>query len=119
MPYLLRFLVFVLLTGAVCACQKEEVPPQTGNLLLRVNYGGNLSRAPYYLFTEQVWASGRSATPLREGALPALAATAITGNAVVELKDLNAGNYIFVLGSSSSSSWSVQVTAGKTTEFTR
>ena len=118
MSFLRRLLVFVLLIGAVSACQKEEVVPQTGNLVLRFKYGSDLSSAPYFLFTEQVWTSaGRTATPLRSGVLPALAATTATGNAAVEIKDLNAGNYVFVLGSGNS--WSVQVTAGKTTEVTK
>jgi hypothetical protein len=113
MRLLRHLLILLLLLGAVSACKKEEVAPQTGNLLLRFAYTPSVSGATYLLFTEQVWTStGRTATALRTGELPRLT----TGNATVEIKDLNAGNYVFVLGSAS---WSVQVTAGKTNEVNR
>lgn len=107
---------FLLLT--VASCKKEEVAPQTGNLVVRFQYGADLSGTRYSLFTEQVWTSaGRFATPLRDGTIPSLASGATTGNATITINDLNAGNYVFVIGSVNS--WSVQVTAGKTTEVTK
>ncbi|WP_310397016.1 hypothetical protein [Hymenobacter sp.] len=118
MSFLRNLTVLVFLLMAASACKKEEVVPQTGNLVLRFKYSSNLSGTTYSLFTEPVWtSSGRFATPLRVGVLPALAPNASSGDAAVEIKDLNAGNYVFVVGNNNS--WSVQVTAGKTTEVNK
>jgi hypothetical protein len=109
LAYLL--LLCPLLLGA---CKKDDVTPQTGNLGLSFKYGSDLSGTRYSLYTEQVWANGRpSATPLRDGTIPTIASGA-TSSTRIEIDDLNAGNYVFTVGSSNA--WSVQVTAGKTTE---
>ncbi|UYZ64696.1 hypothetical protein [Hymenobacter weizhouensis] len=112
-----HLLVFVLfsLTLLLGACKKEEAEPQTGNLVISFKFNQSLSQAYYRLYTEQGWASNRPVSPLREGQL-GVAAPNTTTTAKVELNDLNAGNYVFVLGSNQ---WSVQVTAGKTNNVSK
>ncbi|GAB2476293.1 hypothetical protein GCM10011375_21820 [Hymenobacter qilianensis] len=110
------FNLLIILT--LFSCNKEEIAPQTGNLTVKFRYANDLSGATYLLFTEGVWAStNRFATALRSGTLPTVSSMANGGEATVEFKDLNAGNYVFVLGNANS--WSVQVTAGKTTEVNK
>ncbi|MBC6607509.1 hypothetical protein H8B13_11830 [Hymenobacter sp. BT188] len=96
------------------SCNKEEIAPQTGDLVIAFPYTAQLNGVPYYLFTEGIWTTPiRSATPLREGTMPSAASASTGGKARIEFKNLNAGNYVFVLGSNN---WSVQVTAGQNTE---
>ncbi len=110
---------YLLLLGPLLlvACKKNDIAPQTGNLGVSFKYGSDLSGTRYSLYTEQVWtSSNRFATPLRDGPIPTIA-SGTTGSTRIEIDELNPGNYVFVVGSSNS--WSVQVTAGKTTEVVK
>jgi hypothetical protein len=107
---LANLLVILLLLS----CNKEEIAPQTGDLTLTFPYTTQLSGARYALFTEGIWTTPiRSATPLREGTMPKLTGSTTEGRATIEIKNLNAGNYVFVVGNNN---WSVQVTSGQNTE---
>jgi hypothetical protein len=99
-------IIFLLLS-----CTKEEIAPQTGDLTITFP-SAQLTGARYYLYTEGIWTTAiRSATALHEGTISTVASA--SGRAKVEFNDLNAGNYVFVVGGNN---WSVQVTAGKNTE---
>jgi hypothetical protein len=106
----------LLIIFFLLSCEKEEVVPQTGNLIISFTYVNNFSTT-YRLYTEGVWTSaGQSAEALREGPLPRLASNATSGQAKVQINNLNAGNYVFVVGSDK---WSVQVVAGETTQVSK
>ncbi|AYA36850.1 hypothetical protein D3Y59_07135 [Hymenobacter oligotrophus] len=102
-----------MLLGLLGGCKKAEVAPQTGNLMISFNNSSQFSGTTCYLFTEQVWAAPSSASALREAKVPALGSTNGINPVKISFNDLNAGNYVFVVGSNR---WTVQVTAGKTNE---
>jgi hypothetical protein len=100
----------LLVTLFLASCTKDEVAPQTGDLAITFPYTSQLAGARYLLFTEGTWTNfSRSVDALREGTITNTAGTRTT----IQIKNLNAGNYVFVVGSNN---WSVQVTAGQNTE---
>ncbi|UYZ60768.1 hypothetical protein [Hymenobacter latericus] len=107
---------FLLGATLLLGCKKEEVAPQTGNLVIRFNNSSLISGTTCYLFTEQLWAAPYAASALREAKVPAAGSTANPGTVKIGFNDLNAGNYVFVVGSNR---WAVQVTAGKTNEVSK
>jgi|GEM_PF-3305111 len=101
------------------ACKKDEVAPTTGELDLTLTYSNAYSgvKLSYSLYTEGAWAGPNTAGPLRQGTLGTI--TTLAGGRLqggLTIRDLNPGNYVVTLLGNSPKS--VQVTAGRTNQFT-
>ena len=118
----MKFRIFYLLalslaTTCVTGCKKEEPVPTTGKLALTFSYDSIY--AGYSLFTEEGWrtlVTTGIASPLRRGTFDNLYPTPNTRlKTSVVLSELNPGNYVFVVKTSTAQT--VQVTAGQTTSY--
>jgi hypothetical protein len=110
-------LALTVVTICVTSCKKNEPAPTTGNLSLTFTYDSIY--AGYSLFTEEGWrtyATTGISSPLRRGMFsgtyPATNARVKTS---VTFSNLNAGNYVFVV--TTSTAQTVQVTAGQTSSY--
>ena len=105
-------------TFLVSACKKNEPVPTTGNLALTFTYDSIY--AGYSLFTEEGWrirATTGTGNPLRSGTFAGRPPfTNMRLKTYIALNDLNVGNYVFVV--TTSTAQSVQVTAGQTNAYT-
>ncbi|MFC6996485.1 hypothetical protein [Rufibacter roseus] len=101
--------LLLLLCLFLGACKEEQtVTPTTGDLRMTFAVPANQGSISYSLYTEETYTSTtRPVLPLRSGTL----SNSASGKANVLMKDLNAGNYVFTVGSVYA--WSVQVVAGK------
>jgi hypothetical protein len=98
--------IFLLLTAA---CKRND-PAPVGGVKLTVTY--DFPYPTYSVYTEAGWSSNRTVTPLRQDKL--VFDKFVDGTrrqSTIQLDDLNAGNYVIVL--SSSTAKEVQVTAGR------
>jgi hypothetical protein len=102
----------------VSACKKNDPVPTTGSPALTFTYDSIY--AGYSLFTEEGWrlrVTTGTGNPLRSGMFagpPPITNTRV--KTYVAFNDLNAGNYVFVV--TTSTAQSVQVTAGQTNAYT-
>ncbi|MFN8354160.1 MAG: hypothetical protein U0Y10_06940 [Spirosomataceae bacterium] len=105
-PFLLW--IMVCLISTLSSCKTDSVNPTTGDITVNVKGNAPSSGVSYALYTEATYQKG--VQPLRSGlALPNSA-----GAMTIQFQNLNAGNYVIVVGAQVVSA---QVVAGKTTEI--
>ena len=97
----------MLLTSAV-ACQQSDPEPMEGSLLIRLN----ATNVRYALYTESAYAAG-SVMPISEGELRNTSGS----SQPITFTDLNHGNYVFQYCGANCINRTVQVTGGKTREY--
>ncbi|NML63765.1 hypothetical protein HHL22_00955 [Hymenobacter sp. RP-2-7] len=99
----------LLLTAA---CQRAD-PAPLGGVKVTVTY--TFPYDTYALYTEVGWAGPNRAAPLQENKFNLTGTAGSLRKSVIEVNDLNPGNYVITLLSSAKS---VQVTAGRQNEYT-
>lgn len=114
---LVCLVALALVTIGATGCKKNEPAPTTGNLALTFSYDSIY--AGYSLFTEEGWRTyvmTGVANPLRRGTFSGpYPVTNTRLKSYVAFNDLNPGNYVFAVKTSTAQT--VQVTAGQTTPY--
>ncbi|WP_247231333.1 hypothetical protein [Telluribacter sp. SYSU D00476] len=96
--------ILMLLASAV-ACQQSDPQPLEGGLLIRLN----ASNVRYALYTESAYTAG-SVLPISEGEVT-------SSPQQITFMNLNHGNYVFQYCGANCINRTVQVTGGKTREY--